>query len=345
MPKSPLGEKIANTASAKKLKPEATAKVAGKTNQTSGSLVKCEVQVEKGVWVSPSPCSTFLIDADANFPTIMFEIQTSEIGPFSWSWEIKWNVLACPQNRGKKRFKPKSAKLYAEKGSFISENKSWKANLRDRVIGGELTVKVKAGSTTFIRKTTINGVEPGIDKINAELLTFTAEFQPAASLAKKIFKQESQNRHFFSDDQPLVSFDNGYGLGQATNPPPAYEQVWNWKKHVEYIVKNVITEKRKLAKKYLDQHGKYTEADLETETLVYYNGANFHYLIWDEKKKSWEENTAVVCDPDESNKGWNMALEKNKGKTLEQLKKGKGGNPNYTGRCYAAHIKQSEKSK
>ncbi len=48
---------------------------------------------------------------------------------------------------------------------------------------------------------------------------------------------------------------------------------------------------------------------------------------------------SVLCDPDQSNTGWDMATQENKGKTLKQLRDGDGTTPKYTGRCYAKHIK------
>ncbi|MEW6762120.1 MAG: hypothetical protein AB1437_14965 [Pseudomonadota bacterium] len=323
-------------------KPVAKAIAAAKTNKTPDSLVKCEVEVESGVWVSPESCATYKIDADANFPSIVFEIKTEIPGPYEWSWEIKWVVLACPQKKSKPRFKPKRGKTYSLRGRFSSSSKQWQANLDGQVIGGELTVCVKAGVKLFTRKTVIEGTEPGRDAVLKELASF-AESQPReANLAKRIFTQETNFHHFYSDGQPLVSFDNGYGLGQATTPVPTYEQAWSWKKHVGYIVKSVIVDKRKLAKKYLDRHGKYSEDDLDVETLVYYNGANYHYFVWDEKSKSWIKNESVLCDPLQSNTGWDLANQENQGKAIEQLRKGEGGKPKYTGRCYAEHILKRE---
>jgi hypothetical protein len=118
--------------------------------------------------------------------------------------------------------------------------------------------------------------------------------------------------------------------------------VWNWKAHVKYIVEVVIKEKRDLAKKYLNKHGSYTDADLDMETLVYYNGANYHYLVWDEVKKKWRVNENVLCDPEQSNTGWDLKDAPNKNKTLQQLKAGEGAAPKYTGRCYAEHIKNHQ---
>jgi hypothetical protein len=323
---------------AKKKKPAAKSKSAGKTNDIDKSLVKCEVKMEFGEWISPDSCKTFYIDEDAKFPSIIYEIKTDEEGPFEWSWEIKWPVLACPQKQNKTRFKPKTEKTFSESESFKSDLKKWTAELNKKTIGGDLTIKVKVGAKTFVRKTLISGKEPGEKKINDELDTFSEKYPNEIVLAKKIFKQESKFKNFYSDERPLVSFDNGYGLGQATTPAPSYEQVWDWKKHVKYIVTQVIKEKRAAAKKYLDTHGSYNDEQLNLETLVYYNGANFHYYVWDSSAKKWIENSDVLCDPDQSNTGWNMSLVENKGKSLKDLRDGKGTKPVYTGRCYAEHI-------
>ena len=316
---------------------------AGKTNKTNSSLVKCEVKFDEGEWISPDTCAVYWIDADAKIPEIIFKIKTDVAGPYLWSWDLQWNALACPQRRDRPRFKQKKIKNYQMKGGFESLLKDWSANFDNLIVGGTLTVRVKAGAFTFVRRVFIKGVEPGEEKILTELTLYKKDNPHEAELAKKIFKQESKFLHFFSDGEPLVSFDNGYGLGQATNPVPSYDQVWNWKKHIQYIVTVVINEKRALAKKYLDEHGHYSDEDLDLETLVYYNGANYHYLVWDKISKKWQENSRVLCDPAESNKGWDLSEESNKAKTLDDLRKGQGGKPKYTGRCYAEHIKNSNR--
>jgi hypothetical protein len=299
----PKSDSAAGTSAAKAV---AKAENAAKTNKTQGSLVKCEVKVEKGEWITPASCAVYKIDSDAKFPEICYEIKTESEGPFHWSWEIKWIALACPQRRDRARFKPRREKTFVEKGQFTSLAKRWIANLNDKAIGGELTVRVTTGSNIFVRKTIVGGMEPGQEKIIEELELYKSTFPNEVELAKKIFQQESKFFHFFADDQPLMSFDNGYGLGQATNPEPTFEQVWNWKMHVKYIVAVVIKEKRSAAKKYLDAHGGYSEEDLDMETLVFYNGANYHYLVWDAGQKKWRENKEVLCDPEQSNSGWDL---------------------------------------
>ena len=227
----------------KKAKPVAKAKAAGTTNKVSGSLVKCEVKLESGEWISPDSCKTFYIDEDAKFPEITYEIKTDEGGPYEWSWEIKWAVLACPQKADKNRFKPKHAVTFNKAGKFSSPLKIWKADLGE-IIGGDLTVKVKVGVKTFIRKTLIRGKNPSQEKIHAEIDTYTEKRN--AALLKKIYKQESRNKQFYTDELPLVSFDNGYGLGQLTNPVPSYEQIWNWKAQTKKILEDTLPYCRKI---------------------------------------------------------------------------------------------------
>lgn len=310
-----------------------------KTNKVSDSLVRCEVSLESGAWISPGSCEVFKINENAKFPEIIFEIKDDFVGAYDWSWEMAWIVMACPQNRKKPRFNPKNKKTYVEKGRFTSKSKKWVADLDGKVLGGTLSVAVKVGTKTFLRKVIIKGVEPGEEKILQEIRLYEQKNPDETRVAKKILKQETNYHHFFSDEEPLVSFDNGYGLAQATNPVPSYEEVWNWKKHLNYIVIIVIAEKRALAKNYLARHGNYSEDDLDMETLVFYNGANHHYLVWDKAAKKWKRNEQILCDPQQSNTGWDMEQGGNVGKTLAELRKGLGEKPKYTGRCYAQHIK------
>lgn len=327
-----------------KPKPAAKAKSAGTTNTTKGSVVRCEVNLEKGSWISPNSCKTFYIDEDAKFPDITYEIKTDEPGPYEWSWVITWTAMACPQQKDKMRFTPPSGvKTFTEKGSFTSDTKTWKADLNSKILGGELTVKVKAGGTTFIRKTIILGKNPSEEKVATELDTYAKEQSDLVRLAKLIFKQESRYQQFYTDDMPLTSFDKGFGLGQLTNPAPNYEQVWSWKKHVTHIINTALPEKRTTAKKYLDSHPGYTSDMFDLETLAAYNGTpkKQRYHNWDMTEKKWVINKNVVCDPSQSNTGWLMTENSNKGKKLNELQSDKDAKPFYTGRCYAEHIKNS----
>lgn len=310
---------------------------AGKTNKVEGSLVKCEVKLESGEWISPDSCKTFYINEDAQFPDITYEIKTNLPGPYEWSWHITWTGLACKQAEGVERFKQKKVKTFSKAGKFHSSEKKWKADLHG-VFGGTLTVKVKAGGTTFARQTFIRGKNPSKDKVLTKIDTYSDKNDIA--LLKKIIQQESRYRQFYSDETPLTSFDNGYGLGQLTNPEPTYEQIWNWKAHIKEIMLNRIPSARKTAKKHLDKHPGYSQTVCDNETLAAYNGIpqNQWYHNWDDETKQWVVNTNVICDPNQSNKGWNMTKEENKDKTLKELQKDKKAKPFYTGRCYAEHI-------
>lgn len=320
-----------------KNKPSAAANKAGKTNKTNGSVVECEVELDAGEWLSPDKGKTFCIDEDAKFPDIIFEIKTDVPGPYQWYWEIKWLVEACRLKEGKKRFKAKKAKLYKKTGKFQSSRKKWKADLGE-VVGGTLTVKVEAGGKTFVRNALIRGKNPSVESVKQHLDKH--KDKRFVELLKKIFKQETNYRQYYSDEMPLTAFDNGYGIGQLTNPEPTYEQTWSWKAQVKYIMEVRLPYCRSVAKRHLDKHGKYTDEMLDTETLTPYNGVakGQFYYNWNTKTNAWETNSDVVCDPEQSNKGWLMTEKENKGKSLSQLQNDKKSKPFYTGRCYAEHI-------
>lgn len=329
-----------NTLPKKATKPLAVAKSGAKTNDSKGSLVKCEVKLEQGEWVSPDSCGMFYIDEDAKFPDITYEIKTNAESPYTWEWVITWQAEACKQAEGKERFKAKKNATFSKTGAFKSDEKKWKADLGE-VIGGDLTVKVKAGSETFVRKTLIRGKNPGKERIVAEIDSY--DDKKNNELAKKIVNQESKYRHFYTDEIPLTSFDNGYGLAQFTNPEPSYTQIWNWKEHIKELLKKRIPTARSVAKDYLSKHPGYSQEEDDLETMAAYNGLpkGQRYHTWNATEKKWQKNDNVICDPEQSNKGWLLSDEENKNKTLDDLKKGDGGKPFYTGRCYAEHIKNS----
>jgi len=319
----------------------AKSKNAAIADKRKNTLVKCEVDINLGEWITPASCETFYIDEESKFPEILFKIKTDDPGPFLWEWEMRWTPEACRQKEGLQRFKAKNNTTLSKKHSFISEEKQWKCEVGS-IIGGELLVKVKTEAKVFIRKTTILGKNPSKDRINLEI--DKGQNKEDAALIKKIFNQESRYRHFYSDGLPLTSFDNGYGLGQLTNPIPTYEQIWNWKEHVKEMLDKRISIARKTAKNYLDKHPGYSQNELDLETLAAYNGIpkKQRYHVWNEKEKKWQVNDNVICDPEQSNKGWIMTESQNTGKTLEELKKDNKTSPIYTGRCYAEHIKNAK---
>ncbi len=318
--------------------PVAKAEKAGKTNTKKGSLVKAKVELDCGKWISPQREQKYFIDGNADFPAVTFEIETVATGPYEWSWDICWTGMACPQKIGEKRFKPGNGAIqFREKGQFKSDSKIWVVEkLKNKVIGGLLTVRVNAGSEKFIRKIIIRGKNPGKAAVDKYLDEHWHDKYDLV-LIKKIFQQESRNRQFYSDEQPLVSFDNGYGIGQLTNPSATYEEAWNWKEHVNTVMNKVLPDKRAKASKYLrgGKHGTltYTREQYDTETAAFYNGRGRFYK-WNTAKKVWEEDTTTTCDPD-SNRSWDKS--EHPGKTADQLKK-EGVHSDYTGHCYAKHI-------
>ncbi len=323
----------------KKPKVIAKAKAAAKVVTDPASLVKCEVNLDRGEWVSPQSCQVFYINEAALLPEIDFEIKTDFSGVCEWSWELEWVAKSCRLSDGKARFTPKGGVVrFIERGAFATESKKWRASFGGKAIGGEMSVTVKAGSVVFKRRIFILAKNPSQADVVAELERYLPRCEREVRLTKKIFKQESNYRQHYSDGMPLVSFDKGYGLGQATNPVPTYEQAWNWRKHVEYIVTSVLPDKISAAKRYLKSHP-YSDEELDTEALVAYNGANRHYYVWGSVEKRWIVNAAVLCDPNESNKGWDVSVEDGKKKSLEDLRASDSAKPIYTGRCYAEHIK------
>jgi hypothetical protein len=319
----------------------ASSKKAAVTNTTKGSLVLCEVKIDGGDWISPNSCQIFYIEEDSKFPEITYEIKTSETGPFDWSWKIEWIAMGCSHAANKPRYKNKSQKIFSKSGAFKSNDTKWKANLGE-VLGGILTVKVKTSTTTFLRQTIILGKNPSKEQINKEIDSSNAN--DVKETLKKIIQQESAYKHFYSDNMPMTSFDNGFGLGQLTNPPPTYEQVWSWKAHIRELLEKRLPAHRKRAQNYLDKHGQYTSEQLELETLAAYNGLakGQHYWNWSESQKKWVENNDVICDPNQSNKGWLVSTPEEKKMTVKDLQEDKDKKPFYTGRCYAEHIKNAQ---
>lgn len=148
-------------------------------------------------------------------------------------------------------------------------------------------------------------------------------------------------------NEPVVAFDNGYGMTQMTNPAPTYEQVWNWKENIKVGIK-LYQEKQGYAKKDLAGHP-YTEDQLIRATFSRWNGSV--YYRWDESSKAWGPNGTIMCDPDTSNIGWDMSKDANKDKSVEELhkrdkdtyKSGKSGRSDehawiYSGICCADHM-------
>ena len=313
-----------------------------RANKTRNSLVKVIVSDDTGKWVSPAAEAVFEIDAEATFPQVDFEIETSQPGPYKWSWAISWNAKVSGLRESAKR--GHLLKTFADKGSFESSEKKWPANL-GKVLGGRLTVVVGAGSETFKRSVVIKGKNPTATSVKALLASL-----PDCDGFDKLLEQETHYKHLIvADGQPVVAFDRGYGLTQMTHPAPTFEQAWNWKENVKAGV-GLYQQKQALAKAHLSQQGRtYTSEQLRLETWTRWNGGS--YYVWDVAGKAWTRNENLLCDAETGNIGWDMTAAENKGKTETELhdrdaasysnpKKNKKAENKwrYTGVCYADHV-------
>ncbi|WP_374403618.1 hypothetical protein [Niveibacterium sp.] len=312
------------------------------TNKTKDSLVKVVVDEDKGEWLSPKKDAAFEISAEPGFPEIVFKFKTNQPPPFDWKWEIKWDAKVSGLKESAKR--GALLKTFEEKGSFSGDKPEWRADV-GKIVGGRLTVEVRAGEEVFRRSVEVKAKNPSADDIKA----FLAK-QPDAAGFDRLLEQESGFKHLINaDGQPVVAFDKGYGLTQMTNPAPSFEQVWNWKENLLAGVK-LYQQKQKLAKAFLSQSKRtYTDEQLKLETWSRWNGGGYH--TWDAETKSWVRSSTTLCDTATGNIGWDTTEKDNKGKTeseLHERDKGTYANPKkdkteankwrYTGVCYADHV-------
>jgi hypothetical protein len=320
-------------------KPVATAQGAA-TNKKKGSLVKTIVLEDGGQWVRPASGAKFHIDQDAKFPEIMFEIETASTEPYEWTWSISWPAavsgLKESINRGK------VLKTFSKSGKFSSSSKIWIVDLSE-VVGGALTVKVKAGTDNFKRSIFILGNNPSESTVTAFLSTLED-----VKGFDKLLAQESKFKNFINiDEYPVVAFDGGYGMTQMTNPAPSFTQVWSWKENIKGGAE-LYKSKQAIAKKYLSKDKRtYTDEQLKLETWSLWNGGNYH--VWDDSKKLWTRNPTILGDKATGNIGWDMTKSENKGKTeselherdKDQYKKPPSKSDRlwmYSGVCYADHV-------
>jgi len=313
-----------------------------RTNKTKESLVKVVVEEDEGKWVSPEKGAVFKIDKSAAMPLAIFEVATSETGPYKWKWTITWDAKVSGLKESAKR--GTVVRTFSEAGQFESNDKSWKLDLA-KVLGGRLRVTVTAGRDTFKRYIDIQGTNPTA----AEVAAFVRTLENTEGL-DKLLEQETRCKHFIdADGQPIVAFDKGFGMAQLTNPPPSYDQVWNWKENIKAGAK-LYQEKQKAARSYLGQKGRtYTADQLKLETWSRWNGGVYH--VWDEKNNAWVRNQNILCDTQTGNIGWDLTDAENSGKDENELRerdKSTYGNPKkdkkegnkwrYSGICYADHV-------
>lgn len=268
----------------------------------------------------PKMDETFTITAAPEWPSIMFE--TDGTGAHMWYWTIEWG-----------KFK--------KTGNIKTTGNSWDAKDVVTNYGGKLTVRAEASNTTVSISVKINGTNPTAEQVRKYLA-----LKPNSTGFDKIIEHETKFKHFNSRNEPIKTFDNGYGICQLTTPTPSFEQIWNWKKNVDGGLE-LFDKKRLSAITYLSQSQRtYTAEQLKYETVCRWNGGKYHE--WDTKKLKWKRTESILCDSKTGNIGWDMEDEENTGKTETVLHKrdysgySKAPNNNshwqYSGVCYADKI-------
>lgn len=318
-------------------------KQVGSTNSADSTLVKLLSTEVALTWMSPVENAVFNITQDAALPTIAFEFKSETRGECKWSWVIEWEAKASGLKERER--KGSTLRTFKETGSFSTLNKRWEANFDEKVLGGKLTVTVIVGQQTLVRTVVIKGLNPTKESV----ATYVATLDDMTGF-EELLEQETGCKHFINvDSDPIVAFDQGYGITQTTNPAPSYEQVWNWKANI-LAGSSIYKDKVRAAKKYLSQAERtYTEDQLKHEVFSRWNGGSYHE--WDSTSNAWIKKSNLMCDSETGNIGWLMTDEKNKDKTESELhkrdkdtyKKGKKGQSAdhawvYTGVCYADHV-------
>lgn len=316
---------------------------AGTTNNTPDSLVQVVATAENTTWVTPADNAEFILNADATVPEIVFEFATEAAGPYIWSWTISWNAK---KSGLRERARGNTVlRTYTDAGEFSSAEKRWTLNFGEgKVLGGDLVVSVKIGDLTIKRNIKIKGQNPAV----ADLQAFIASLENSSGL-EKLLAHESHNKNFINQDgEPVVSFDQGYGMAQMTNPAPDYTTAWSWKENVT-AGRDLFQTKRDLAIRHLSQHGTYTDEMVEREAIALWNGG--YYYRWDEATSAWVRKYNHLCDSTTGNIGWNMNNPANAGQTEQQLHtrdqptyaSGSAGQSAehawvYSGLCYADNV-------
>lgn len=318
-------------------------KHAGSTNNTDGTVTRVVSSDSSLTWLSPAENAVFRITQDAQLPDIVFEFRTQVVGTYKWSWTIEWEAkVSGLRERARKG---NALQTFKETGSFVSSTPSWTVGFSEKVLGGTLTVEVRANEKTLTRTVVIKGQNPSEQSVAA----YIAGLEGLTGF-DKLLEQETRSKHFINlDGEPIVAFDKGYGITQMTNPAPTYEQAWNWKANI-LAGSSIYKDKVRIAKKYLGQAGRtYTDDQLLHEVFSRWNGGSYHE--WDTVTASWVRKKNTLCDTNTGNIGWSMDKEKNKDKTEAELRerdkdtysKGTKGQSDdhpweYKGVCYADHV-------
>ncbi|EKK5244494.1 hypothetical protein ACI00O_001426 [Cronobacter sakazakii] len=181
-----------------------------------------------------------------------------------------------------------------------------------KVPGGNLVVSVKIGELVIKCNVKFKGQNPAVEDLHA----FIDTFENSAGL-KKVLAHESFNKQFINlNGEPIVSFDQSYGMAQMTNPAPDYTTTWSWKEYVK-AGRDLFQTKCEQAINHFRQHEAYTDEMVEWEAIALWNGG--YYYKWDETTSSWVCKYNHLCDSTSGNIGWNMNNPTNSGQNEEQL--------------------------
>lgn len=268
---------------------------------------------------TPNQNDTFMISSAPEWPSIPFA--TDAAGAHTWNWTLTWGA-------------------FRKSGSVNTTGNSWDANEVIGNCGGSLTVRAEANRASATISVKIRGSNPSAAEVRQYLSSKTNSVG-----FDKIIEHESRFRHFNQNNEPVKSFDNGYGMCQLTNPAPGFDQVWNWKLNVDGGLK-LFEQKRTGAIAYLAQSGRtYTADQLRYEAVCRWNGGSYHE--WDAKSGNWVRPTNILCDTQTGNIGWDMNDPSNQGKTEVELRnrdsgeyssRPAGAKWNYSGVCYADRV-------
>ena len=271
-------------------------------------------------FTKPALNQTFTITSAPEWPGIDFE--TDAAGAHTWQWSLVWGA-------------------FRKSGKETTPGNTWDAKSVVADCGGTLTVRADASQATATITVKIKGTNPSPAEVTQYL---TAKAGSAGF--DKIIEHESKFKHFNTGNEPVKSFDNGYGMCQLTTPAPTFEQAWNWKLNIDGGLK-LFAQKVTSATTYLGQSKRsYTAEQLKYEAVCRWNGGAYHE--WDAAAAKWVRPSSMLCDAKTGNIGWNMNDGKNKGKTEAELRKRDSDSYSkppaadahwkYSGVCYADRI-------
>lgn len=270
--------------------------------------------------IKPAANEAFNITSAADWPSVEFE--TNATGSHIWHWTIEWNT-------------------FKKSGDVTTTDNKWDAKAVIANCGGKLTVRVEANNATATIAVIIKGTNP----TSAEVTTYLSTKTNSAGF-EKILEHESRFQHFNKNNEPIKSFDNGYGMCQLTTPTPTFDQIWNWKLNIDAGL-ILFDRKRQDAITYLSQNSRtYTTDQLKYEAVCRWNGGNYHE--WDAKGSKWVRRQNILCDSATGNIGWDMNDPQNSGKAEADLHKRDsssyskppkpGAHWKYFGVCYADRV-------